>query len=282
MKIVPSPQKLQRLLEGERGRRKTIGFVPTMGALHEGHLSLVRASRRLNDITVASIFVNPLQFGPREDYQQYPRPFAADKRLLLKEKIDYLFFPSVRDLYPPGNRIRVCVDPKLSRILCGKYRPGHFDGVATVVAKLLNIVGTCRLYLGSKDYQQAAVLKCLVKDMNFNVQVCVMPTVREGDGLAMSSRNRYLSLEERQRAAALFRVLFELKRQILERKGSLSFLKRQALGKLRAAVDQVQYLEVVDPQTLAPISQIQSKMIALTACFVGKTRLIDNVIITAS
>ena len=282
MKVVRSPRQLQRILEEERLRKRTVGFVPTMGALHEGHLSLVKAADRENDITVVSIFVNPTQFGPGEDYAKYPRVLGADKRLLGKGKVDYLFCPSVRDIYPPGHATCVTVDGAMARVLCGKFRPGHFQGVATVVAKLLNIVGPCRLYLGAKDYQQAAIIRRFVEDLNMNARVRVMPTVREKDGLAMSSRNRYLGPAERRRALALSRALFELRRDILGKKGTLAFLKARAVRKLKDAVDRVQYFEIVDPVTLAPLKMVRREMVALTACFVGKTRLIDNVTIRIS
>lgn len=279
MKIIRDPCQLQKILQRERARGKTVGFVPTMGALHEGHLSLVRASDRANDVTVVSIFVNPTQFGPKEDFKKYPRTLGTDLKKLRKTKIDYLFLPSVAAMYPEGCITHVEVDPKLSGTLCGKFRPGHFRGVATVVVKLLNIVGPCRLYLGSKDYQQAAILNRVVEDLRIDCRVHVMPTVREADGLAMSSRNRYLSSSERRRALGISRVLTALKRDILKKRGAIAKLKVLALKGLKKNVDRVQYLEVVDPVTLHPLRKYQKKMIALAACFVGKTRLIDNVII---
>ncbi|MBU9889575.1 MAG: pantoate--beta-alanine ligase [Candidatus Omnitrophica bacterium] len=280
MKVIRSPQRLQKILDGERLRKKKVGFVPTMGALHEGHLSLVRAAARENDVTVVSIFVNPAQFGPHEDYTKYPRAPGADKRFLQKEKVDYLFSPSVSRIYPRDHATHVTVGPELAEVLCGKFRPGHFQGVATVVAKLLNIVGPNRLYMGAKDYQQAAVIRRLIRDLHMNVKLRVMPTVRERDGLALSSRNRYLNAEERRRALALSHALFEFRRNILKKKGTLAFLRAQAVDDLRKTVDRVQYFEVVDPVTFAPLRKVRRKMAVLTACFVGKTRLIDNVIIT--
>ena len=280
MKIIRSPKMLQAILERKRREGQNIGFVPTMGALHEGHLSLVRASRRENDITVVSIFINPAQFGPREDYAKYPRTLKTDQKLLRPLKVDYLFCPTVREMYPPREKTPpVRVDPSLSRRLCGKFRPGHFQGVATVVAKLLRITGACRLYLGAKDYQQTVVIRRLVEDLAPDVRIRVMPTVREKDGLAMSSRNRYLNSAERRRALAISRTLFELKRDLLKKKASLARSKARALQELKKNIDRVQYLEIVDPQTLRALKRSQRKMIALAACFVGKTRLIDNVTI---
>ncbi len=283
MKLIRDPEKLQTILESARRKGRSVGFVPTMGALHEGHLSLVRVSNRENNITVVSIFVNPTQFGLNEDYAKYPRVLAQDMKKLRTVKVDYLFCPSAAAMYPESYATFVDVSPRLANVLCGKFRPGHFRGVATVVAKLLNITGSCSLYLGAKDFQQTAVISRLVRDLNMKVRVRVMPTVREKDGLAMSSRNRYLNPGERFRALAISRVLFELKKNLLEKKnGTLSGLKARALRKLKKSVDRVQYFEIVDPETLAPVKRYQEKMALLTACFVGKTRLIDNVIIPAA
>lgn len=282
MKIIRDSKKLQAALEKEKTHGKTVGFVPTMGALHEGHLSLVRASNRENDATVVSIFVNPAQFGANEDYAKYPRVLTEDIKKLRAVKVDYLFYPSVAAMYPEGYATFVDVSPRLANVFCGKFRPGHFRGVATVVAKLLNITGPCRLYLGAKDFQQAAIINQLVRDLNMKTRVRVMPTVREKDGLAMSSRNRYLNLSERRRALAISRVLFKLKRDLLRKKQrALASLKAQALRELKKNVDRVQYFEIVEPGTLAPLKKYQKNMAALAACFVGKTRLIDNVIIRA-
>jgi len=280
MKLIHNPQKLQQLLRKERARGKFIGFVPTMGALHDGHLSLVRASNRENDLTVVSIFVNPTQFGPNEDYLKYPRVIKADKKKLQQAKVDYLFCPSVAEMYPEGYATFVEVAPGLANILCGKFRAGHFRGVATVVTKLLNILGPCRLYLGAKDYQQVAIIRRVVRDLDMAIQVRMMPTVREEDGFAMSSRNRFLSSDERRRALEISRTLLALKQDLLKRKGTVAVLRAQALRQLRKSVDQVQYLEIVDPVTLRSLKSFQKEMVALAACFVGKTRLIDNVTIT--
>jgi len=259
-----------------------VGFVPTMGALHEGHLSLVHASNRENDVTVVSIFVNPAQFGKNEDYAKYPRVLAEDTKKLRAVKADYLFCPSVAVMYPEGYATFVDVSPRLANVLCGRFRPGHFRGVATVVAKLLNIIGPCRLYLGAKDFQQATVISQLVRDLDLPTRVRVMPTVREKDRLAMSSRNRYLSPHERRRALAISRVLFAFKRDLLrEKRGGFAGLKARAIRELQKNVDRVQYFEVVEPGTLVPLKKHQKNMAVLTACFVGKTRLIDNVIIRA-
>lgn len=280
MKIIRSPKKIQAVLERERQRGRSVGFVPTMGALHEGHVSLVRASNRENDVTVVSIFVNPAQFGRGEDYAKYPRVPGADKQKLRAAKVGYLFYPSLAGMYPEGYATFIDLNPGLTHVLCGKFRPGHFRGVATVVAKLLNMMGPCRIYLGAKDYQQAVVVSRLVSDLNLKSRVRVMPTVREKDGLAMSSRNRYLGRDERRRALAISRGLSLLKKDILQTGKSLESLRAKAFRELERNVDRVQYLEIVDAETLAPVKKRQEKMVLLTACFVGKTRLIDNVIIS--
>lgn len=281
MKIIRDPKKLQWLLQRERARGKSIGFVPTMGALHEGHLSLVRASSCENDVTVVSIFVNPTQFGLNEDYAKYPRVLGFDRKKLRTVKVDYLFCPSAAAMYPENYAVFVDISPRLANVLCGKFRPGHFRGVATVVTKLLNIIGLCRLYLGAKDLQQTVVIRRLIHDLDMGTQVRVMPTVREKDGLAMSSRNCYLSPAERCRALAISRLLFGLRRDLLKKKGAVARLKAQAFRVLKKSVGRVQYFEIVDPETLVPVKRHQKRMVALTACFVGKTRLIDNVIIHA-
>lgn len=285
MKIIQDPKKLSKILANLRGQEKSIGFVPTMGALHEGHLSLLRASRRENDVTVASIFVNPTQFGPKEDLAKYPRPLRKDLNFLHAAKIDLVFVPSVETIYPEGLakplRIKGAQWPRLAKGLCGKFRPGHFQGVVTVVAKLLNIAGSCQLYLGAKDYQQARVLSQLVEDLGLKTKIRILPTVREKDGFAMSSRNRYLNPEERRRALAIPRVLFGLRRDLVKKKETVASLRARALRELEKNVDRLQYLEIVDAGTLAPVKRHQKKMVALAACFVGKTRLIDNVIIRA-
>ncbi|MFH0986370.1 MAG: pantoate--beta-alanine ligase [Candidatus Omnitrophota bacterium] len=281
MKIIRDPEKIQSVLEQARRKGRRIGFVPTMGALHEGHLSLVLASNHENDVTVASIFVNPTQFGKNEDYSKYPRVLAKDTQKLRKVGVDYLFCPSVASMYPKGYATFVDVAPRIANVFCGKFRPGHFRGVATIVAKLLNITGPCQLYLGAKDFQQTAVIRQLVRDLNMNVQVRARPTVRDKDGLAMSSRNRYLSPKERARALSISRTLFALRKGLLKGKsGPVAALKARAIRELKKNVDRVQYLEIVDPVTLVPVKQCQRNMVVLTACYVGKTRLIDNVIIS--
>ena len=289
MKVIRGPRQLQQTATRLLKKGKSIGFVPTMGAFHEGHLSLVRAAGRENDIIIASIFVNPTQFGSKEDLKKYPRPFRADVGLLKNAGVDFLFYPSIEAMYPqkPGGHERTAfVSPSgLASVLCGKFRPGHFRGVATVVLKFFNIVKPTRAYFGQKDYQQCVVIKNMVRDLDLDVQVKALPTVREKDGLAMSSRNRYLSAAERERARYIYKTLLWLRSQILPKNGflaELGSLRRQAINRLAPHVDKIQYLEIVDAETLESLKRPQEKMVALTACFVGKTRLIDNVIIHPS
>lgn len=268
-------------MEKLRKRGKSIGFVPTMGALHEGHLSLVRAAKKENKVTAVSIFVNPAQFGPKEDLKKYPRPLSCDKKLLKSVKADYLFLPSIQDIYPEGFSTFVEPDPALTSGLCGKFRPGHFRGVATVVAKLFNIAKPHRAYFGLKDYQQSAVICRMVKDLNMDLEIRLMPTVREKDGLALSSRNQYLSAEDRRRALEISKTLFWIRTQIQEGSRNLARLRREGLARLRECSDSVDYLEIVDSETLVPLKRFQPQMTVLAAVRVGKTRLIDNVIIAA-
>lgn len=294
MKLITFIQKMQQEVRRLHRRGKTIGFVPTMGAHHEGHLSLVRTSKKENDVTVVSIFVNPLQFGPKEDLKKYPRPVKKDLALLRKEKVDFVFMPSGEEMYPEGrqwiideinqsNQEPVTRNQRQSNLtnqLCGKFRPGHFQGVLTVVAKLFNIVRPDRAYFGVKDYQQAKVIERLNQDLNFGIEIRIMPTVRDPDGLAMSSRNQYLNPEDCRRARMISQVLFGLKVALLTKRIDLSKGLEWARREMARLVDQVQYLEIVDPETLQPLEKIQPEMLLAAACYVGKTRLIDNVIIS--
>ena len=284
MKIIRTAKQFQKTLERERLRGRSIGFIPTMGALHAGHLALVQAAKKKNQVIAVSIFVNPTQFGPNEDFEKYPRVFNQDSKLLKKSGVDYLFYPAVEEIYPSVNALSIQLHPDAMYVkgLCGRYRPGHFDGVATVVAKLFNLSGACHAYFGAKDFQQTVVIKYLVREMHFPVQIVVCPTLREKDGLAMSSRNQYLSREERLRAAEISKVLMGLKRSLknLDSIGrDLRPLRKQAIAYLESKALSVQYLEIVNPETLAPLTKTQSKMLVAVACFCGKTRLIDNVII---
>ncbi|MBI5837284.1 MAG: pantoate--beta-alanine ligase [Candidatus Eisenbacteria bacterium] len=262
-----------------RARGRSVGFVPTMGGLHAGHASLVERARAENHRVAASIFVNPIQFGPKEDFRRYPRDLRGDRRLLAAAGCHALFVPEARHVFPEDFETRVAV-PFLSAPLCGRFRPGHFEGVATVVAKLLHIVEPDRVYVGSKDFQQARVIERMVRDLDLPVEVVVCPTVREPDGLAMSSRNRYLTDAERARAPRLHAALQSGAAKV--RAGV-----RDA-GKVRAAVlralrglGRVQYVEVLDARSLAERRELAGATLLAAAVFVGKARLIDNVVVRA-
>lgn len=245
MKLISSPARIQKLISEAKRKGKKITFVPTMGALHEGHLSLIRAARKKGDMLVVSIFVNPAQFGPQEDYKRYPRPFSRDKKMAEECGVDILFRPKVKEMYPEGYSTYVA-EERLSKVMCGKSRPGHFRGVTTVVLKLFNIVQPDIAFFGQKDYQQALIIKRMVKDLNLPIKIEVLPIVREKDGLAISSRNRYLSKQERENIKDKIKLV---------------------------------YFVVVDKDTLEPIKQIKKgKTLIALAARVGKTRLIDNIL----
>jgi pantoate--beta-alanine ligase len=262
-----------------RLQRKSIGFVPTMGSLHEGHLSLLRRARRENDIAVVSIFVNPAQFGPKEDLKRYPRNLKRDSRLCRKERADVLFSPDAKEMYPHNYQTYINLQD-LDSCLCARFRPGHFRGVATVVAKLFNIIDPDRAYFGQKDFQQAFVIRKMVQDLNMPVKIQMMPTVRESDGLAMSSRNAYLDKNQRQEAAVLYQALIMAKGLIRQGKIESSWIIRKMkklINKRKNA--KIQYIEIVDQASLRPVSKIKGSVLVALAVFIGKTRLIDNIII---
>jgi len=280
MKEVRYPAAMTKEIGHLRRKGFEIGFVPTMGALHEGHLSLIRKARKENDIVVTSIFVNPTQFGPKEDFKRYPRPINKDKAKLRTEKVDYLFAPGLRSMYSPDFSVFVNLEnTDLTRRLCGGFRPGHFKGVATVVLKLFNIVQPDRAYFGAKDYQQSVVVRRLIQDLNLDIQFRLMPTVRERDGLALSSRNRYLNPHERLKALEISQTLFWIRDRILRTKKGVSAVRKDGLKRMRKALDRTDYLDVVDPETLRPLERRSARMVVAAAGYVGKTRLIDNVII---
>ncbi len=278
MKIIRDPKKFQKEMARLRRRNLTIGFVPTMGALHEGHLSLVRKARKENKIVVVSIFINPLQFGSHEDFKRYPRNLTKDLALLKNVKMDYIFAPGVSALYPPGAQTYVEVT-ELARGLCGKFRPGHFRGVATVVAKLFNVIQPHCAYFGAKDYQQAAIIKQMAHDLDFDLEVKVLPMIRDRDGLALSSRNAYLSSSERARALAIPHSLAWAKIAVHESRQTPRSLRAGMMRQLSKNLDKIDYVEFVEPQTLQPVKSLKMKFVALIAGWVGKTRLIDNAII---
>ena len=281
MKIVRSVDQMFNISSVARRSGRRIGFVPTMGALHQGHLSLIRAARRENDLVVVSIFVNPLQFGPKEDFKRYPRAFIRDKRLCRDEKVDFVFSPPADQIYPEDFKTAVLVK-ELSDLLCGSSRPGHFQGVATVVSKLFNIVSADTAYFGQKDAQQTVIIRQMVRDLNIPVKIRVMPIVREKDGLAMSSRNIYLSPRERQDALVLPEALKLAKTLVQggqrDSRVLIGRMRKLISGKKSAKID---YIAVVDEKTLRPLKKISSGCLILAAVFFGRTRLIDNLIVAA-
>jgi len=260
---------------------KTVGFVPTMGAFHEGHLSLIRRAKQENDVTIVSIFVNPIQFGPSEDFKRYPSDIEGDTEKLQREKVDVVFMPEVSSMYPGRFLTHVEVE-KISERLCGAFRPGHFRGVATVVTKLLNIVKPTRAYFGQKDFQQSVIIKQLVKDLNIDVDVIVCPTMREQDGLAMSSRNAYLDIEQRKAATVLYRCLKEasdlIKSGIIDGKDIKGFMQERILRE--PGISSLDYAGVYDPGTMVEVSEINGDILLAVALRIGNTRLIDNVLVT--
>ena len=276
MLIVNSVADLRKEVNKHKKENKVIGFVPTMGFLHEGHLTLVKTSKEQCDVTVVSIFVNPMQFGPNEDFDSYPKDFERDKSLLEEVKTDILFLPSVEEMYPEGFSTKVCVTG-VSDGLCGAKREGHFDGVATVVTKLLNMVMPDKAYFGEKDYQQLQVIKRFVKDLNIPVEIIGVPIVREKDGLAMSSRNVYLKPDERESALSLNKS-FELVQRLIDSKElNPEKIKSEVIKYIDSFPHtKIDYVELVDTENLRPLTEIKDKFLMALAVFVGKARLIDN------
>jgi pantoate--beta-alanine ligase len=276
MRIVRDPLKLRQIISTAP---RPLVLVPTMGALHEGHLALVRRARKLAQGTgtaAATIFVNPAQFGPSEDFAQYPRPFATDSALLKQNGCDLLFAPAASDMYF-GDRSVVVVENSLSTVMCGASRPGHFAGVCTVVAKLLNLFCPDVAIFGAKDFQQFAIIRRLVRDLNFSVRLEAHPTVREPDGLALSSRNIYLSTEEREQAPVIQQVLQRAEKKVREGRGSVTGLVKWMRAEMElASLAKVDYVVAVDPENLQPVTSLRPPMLLAAAVFFGTTRLIDN------
>jgi len=279
MKLISEPGKFSAIMGKARQLKKSIGFVPTMGALHAGHFSLIKQARKENDITVVSIFVNPAQFGPGEDFRKYPRRFKKDAGSCRKLGVDYIFLPDKDNMYPQGYSTFVNVEV-LSGLLCGFSRPGHFRGVATVVAKLLNIVRPDTLYLGQKDAQQAIIISRMVKDLNFPVKVKVMPTVRQEDGLALSSRNAYLSKDERNSALVLYKAL-RLARCMVNngQRNTSRVISRMKLLIAKNSRAKLDYIAIVEPEQLKEVKKIIPGSLIALAVKIGRTRLIDNITI---
>ena len=276
VRVVATADQLRAEVTSARSAGKTIGLVPTMGALHEGHLSLVRAARGQCDVTIATIFVNPTQFGPMEDFDHYPRTMQQDIEALDRAGTDVAFVPDRETMYPPG--FSTYVDPpEVARLWEGQCRPGHFRGVTTVVLKLFQLAQADMAYFGQKDYQQARVIQCMAEDLAVPIAVRICPTVREPDGLAMSSRNRYLDPAERWRALALWRSL-SLAREMVAggERDALRIGQRMQERLLEEGVDRIDYAALADPATLQPVTRVDSPVVALIAAMVGQTRLIDN------
>jgi len=279
MDIFRTISDMRAISRAVRRNDKRLGLVPTMGALHEGHLSLIRAAKSQCDTVAASIFVNPLQFGPNEDLAKYPRDFDRDCELLKKEGVDFLFAPSVEEMYPAGAVTHVTVEG-LSDRLCGKSRPGHFRGVTTVVSKLFHIAEPDVAFFGQKDAAQLAIIRRMVRDLNFPVEIKACPIIREPDGLAMSSRNAYLNAQERMAALALYRALKRVQELFDQGERNVTRLtdagKRTFMEEKSARLD---YLEIVNPDSLESLSDVEGTALAAVAGFVGMTRLIDNVVL---
>jgi pantoate--beta-alanine ligase len=279
VKICASIAEARAACRQARVRSDALGLVPTMGALHDGHLSLVRGAQARCGAVAVSIFVNPTQFGPKEDFTRYPRSFDGDAAVLEKESVDILFAPSVEEMYPPGENTWVTVEG-LSDKLDGRSRPGHFRGVTTVVAKLFHIIEPDAAFFGQKDAAQLAVIRRMVGNLNFPVEIVGCPIVREADGLAMSSRNVYLTAENRQQALALSRALFEVEKTF--RSGEENAIKLTETGRNVIAQNleiRLDYFEIVDPETLEPLETISKPSLVAVAAYVGSTRLIDNIVL---
>jgi len=276
-KVFKKPLELTDFIKQLKKEGKSVGFVPTMGYLHEGHLSLVRCAKNNNDLVVVSIFVNPTQFGKGEDYDRYPRDLERDLKLLQKEGVEIVFAPSVEDMYPQGYSTFV-EETELSKRWEGEFRPGHFKGVCTVVLKLFNIVKPDRAYFGEKDYQQLKVIQKMVKDLNLDVEIIGCPIVREKDGLAMSSRNTYLSEEERKQATAIYQSFQYAQKLVKEGLKDPRKLEEEIKGFLKRfpLIKGIDYVAVVDPETLEPAQEIKGGERILVAVRMPSARLIDN------
>ena len=277
MQVTTTVEETRKLVKNWKKEGKTIGLVPTMGFLHEGHASLIRRCREENDIVVVSDFVNPTQFGPTEDLEAYPRDFKRDSELCESLGADLIFHPEPKDMYHDPHAY-VSIDT-LSDTLCGKTRPIHFSGVCSVVTKLFHIVTPDRAYFGQKDAQQLAVIRRMVRDLNFDIEIVGCPIVREADGLAMSSRNTYLNEEERKAALVLSQAV-RLGEELVEAgEKNAAVIKEKMIAHIEAEpLAKIDYVEIVDAQSLEPVSEIQGEILAAMAVYIGKTRLIDNFI----
>jgi len=277
LRIIESPEDMQRISEDLRIERAKIGLVPTMGAFHEGHLSLIRAAREACSQVVVSLFVNPTQFAPGEDLEQYPRTFDKDKSLAEGVGVDFLFAPSEQAVYSKEHATYVEVE-RLTKVLCGMSRPAHFRGVTTIVAKLFNIVRPHKAFFGQKDAQQTAVIRKMVEDLNMGIEIVELPIVREPGGLAMSSRNQYLSPEDRKDALALQNSLQEARRLVRSGERDVTTIVATMARMIRMAPNaQIDYIEAVDASTLEMLDDLKGEVLIALAVRIGSTRLIDNI-----
>jgi pantoate--beta-alanine ligase len=279
MKVITKIAEMQKEADRLRMQGKKIGLVPTMGYLHEGHLSLIREAKKRSDVVVMSIFVNPTQFGPDEDFEDYPRDFNRDVELAKSVGCDIIFYPDAKDVYPVPYLTYVEVE-KITKVLCGVSRSTHFRGVTTIIAKLFNIVKPHLAIFGQKDAQQAIVIKRMVTDLNFDIEIIVAPIVREKDGLAMSSRNTYLSKNQRKQALVLYRSLMAAKKMIEAGERNTTILK----SRMREMIEQqpeavIDYIEIVDTMNLEPQTELHGEVLIALAVKIGKPRLIDNIIV---
>ncbi|AQT69010.1 Pantothenate synthetase [Anaerohalosphaera lusitana] len=282
MRTLTTIEEMRAFVRDARSQGKSIGFVPTMGALHAGHLSLIRRAKEKSDVVVVSIFVNPTQFGPSEDLEAYPRDMAADQQKCRDEQVDAIFAPAVNEMYPQENLTWVNVE-SLTDKLCGRSRPGHFRGVTTVCTKLFNIVQPDYAFFGQKDGQQAIVIKRMVADLNMPLQIVVCDTVREPDGLAMSSRNKYLTPEQRQDAPLIYKSLAAARDAVDQGERSTEKVKQTIQSVLAESQEiEPEYINIVDLDTLSELPQIQGKALIAIAAKLGTARLIDNIIVDAN
>ncbi|GMB07904.1 pantoate--beta-alanine ligase [Thermolongibacillus altinsuensis] len=271
-------EEMQKRMIEYRQNGKTIGFVPTMGYLHEGHVALLQEARKANDIVVLSIFVNPLQFGPNEDFDRYPRDFARDEKIAKEAGVDVLFYPDVKEMYPNEPSVIVTVKERVD-VLCGKSRPGHFDGVATVVTKLFNIVMPHRAYFGMKDAQQVAVIDGLIRDFHFPIELIAVPTVREADGLAKSSRNVYLSEQERKEAPVLYASLQKAKALIEKGERNVETIRQAIITEISTKTSgTIDYVDIYSYPDLKPLDKLAGNIIIAIAVRFTNARLIDNIV----
>lgn len=279
MKVINNISEMQSISDNLRRAGKKIGFVPTMGFLHDGHLSLIKESKINSDVTIVSIYVNPSQFGPNEDFEQYPRDFDSDEKLCKNAGVDIVFYPENQNMYSPQHLTTIGIK-NLSNKLCGISRPNHFEGVTTIVAKLFNITKPHIAVFGQKDAQQCIIIKRMVSDLNFDIDIIIAPTIRENDGLALSSRNKYLSNMQRKEASKIYSALTNAKEKIDGGEKSASVIQNIIQESLQTIMDsKIDYLSIVNIENLEPIETIKKSSLIAVAVYIGKTRLIDNIIV---